>query len=257
MDDDDELNFERYGLDEDDLYEAEPDIEKINNDEVPASFKKLEAPVGLKYRTYVSHPYLKELRDSDFDTKSRVLIDFVSKDEDIQNLNIGSWLVLFHDESDISQKYLKTWVELAKTVGNDKCYLGHCNLTFEKRIYKNFLKLNNRDFINHPFAWAKFREAPFIMVYRDSWPQGFYNGSLFLDELVDFCIENVSNDTKEMSKTFVRRRDIREEILTRDKNILKDLALEKRRKREKEELKVEKEIDPSKQKIARSIDFLQ
>jgi hypothetical protein len=244
--------------DEDDLYENnKTDIERVDNDQIPEEFKEPDVLPELKYRTYVSYPYLKELRDSDFDIKSRSLIDFVSKDEDINNLNIGAWFVLFHDESTISQKYLKTWVELARVVRNDRCYLGHCNLTFEKKIYNNFLKLNNREYFNHPFSWAKYRESPFIMVYRDSWPQGFYNGTIYLEELVDYCIEEVANDTREISKEYVRRRDIRDEILSRDKTILRQLALDRSRARKKKERAIEKNIDPSQQKISRAIDFLQ
>ena len=243
-------------MDED--YESDNiDTEEINNNEVPEEFKAPDITPELLTRTYVNYPYLKELRDSDFDLKSRTLIDFVSKDEDISNLNIGAWFVLFHDESAASRKYLRIWTELARTIKNNRCYLGHCNITFEKKIYQNFVKLGDRDNVNHPFAWAKYREAPFMMVYRDSWPQGFYNGTVYLAELVDFCNEEVTNDMKEISKMFVRRTDLREEILMRDREILKQLSRERKIEREKKEKKEEKEIDTNNQKISRGVDFLE
>lgn len=257
MDEENQVNDYDLGpdTDEEDYEVDEPEVENINNNEVPLEFKEPDVAPKLRSRVYVNYPYLKELRDSDFCLKSRTLIDFNIKDVDINNLNVGAWFVLFHDESAASQKYLRVWLELARIVRNDRCYLAHCNLAFEKKIYKNFLALGDRNNINHPFAWAKYREAPFMMVYRDSWPQGFYNGTIYLQELIDFCAEEVANDNRELSKMFVRRRDIQEEIITRDRAILRQIAVERKKARELQEKEKEKEIDPSRQKIARAVDF--
>lgn len=244
-------------MSDEDYEDDNVDIQEVNNNEIDDEFKEPDITPQLLTRTYINYPYLKELRDSDFDLKSRALIDFVTKDEDINNLNVGAWFVLFHDESPVSQKYLRVWSELARIIKNNRCYLGHCNLSFEKKIYQNFVKLGNRDYVNHPFSWAKYRETPFMIVYRDSWPQGFYNGTIYLAELVDFCNEEVANDTKEISKLFVRRRDLREEILMRDRVILKQITQERKLEREKKEREEEKTIDTSRQKISRGVDFLE
>lgn len=254
--DEDEEDEDDYEPEEDEEYEIEkPEDEEVNNNEVPIEFKPDIAP-KLIARLYVNYTYLKELRDSDFDLKTRTLIEFNKNDEDIVNLNKGAWFVLFHNQNNVSQNYLKLWIELSRTVRNETCYLAHCNLDFEKKIYQNFITLGDKENINNPYYWARYREAPFMLVYRDGWPQGFYNGTMYLDELVDFCKFQVPEDLVSLPKDFKSRTDLRESILNRDRLILKQLALEKRKKREIMEREQEMKVNPTEQKISRAVDFI-
>lgn len=252
----DTTDTEEENLLSDGEYETpEVDVTKVNNNEIPVSFKEPKISPELIARLYINYPYLKELRNEDFNIKSRTLIDFKEMDEDGAAINKGAWFILFHDQSATSQKYLRAWIELARTIGNNSCYLGHCNLNFEEKIKNNFIKLGDKEYINHPFSWAKLVETPFLMVYRDSWPQGFYNGTMFLEELVDFCVEIVKNDNFEITKKFTRRKNIRDEVIARDKKLLRAITLEKAKEREEKEKEKEKEIDTRTQKIARGVDF--
>ena len=206
-------------------------------------------------RQYIQYPFLKEFKDSDFDLKSKTLIDFKTIDDEGKTINEGNWLVLFCDESEVSSKYLKMWTKLAQAIKDTKCYIGFCNLSFENRVLKAFQTLDNPIYINHPYYWARFIESPFIVVYRDSWPQGFYNGGLFFTDLVNFCTFTVANSTIDVSKEHYRRPELLEELRTRESQILKELMQEERAEKQKEDREIMKQVDPRNQVIAHAVDF--
>jgi hypothetical protein len=148
----------------------------------------------LLNRTYIDYPYLIELRDEDFKTDSDTKI----------NLNIKNiekpYFVLFIDQTPESQRYLKMWLKMAEEIKNEYCILSFCNLTFEKKIDKNFKELSRISNIAHPFYWARYQRLPFALVYRDGWPVGFYNGGFDFQLIISFCITVVPDFTKEVEK---------------------------------------------------------
>ena len=243
------------------LEEQEPDVDTndldiipVKQEEAPPELEKVEENINpdIKTRVYISYPYLKELLSDDFNINEPTMIDLVRKEE-----NSGYWFVLFMDESVQGRNFLQLWLELAQIVKNDYVKMAYCNLTFEKEIFKKFRELGKVENLDHPFAWAKFLEVPFMMVYRNFWPQGFYNGPMSQKAIVDFIMLKANNGLIEIEKTHPRRRDFSGQIFQSEKKLEVEELREKAKEEDKKKQEELKEIDPRTQQVTHGVNFLE
>ena len=187
------------------------------------------------------------------------MIDLARDQTEIKN-NDGYYFILFMDESASGKEYLQRWLELAQIAKNDYCKLAYTNLSFEEKILDNFKKLARIENLNHPFYWAHFIEVPFMMVYRNYWPVGFYNGPKNQSALMDFIVKDVYEGLIPISKEHYNRRDneqnLKEEILESERKIEARTLHERALEEDKEEKEKIKEIDPKTQEILEGIKYL-
>ena len=160
-------------------------------------------------RTYIDYKYLREFGNDDFNINSRTFIDllYCEDDEKLKEItkdNLRPYFILFMaDSNKASKNYLNVWLQLAQEIKDDKCYLGFCNLDYEIAVKGVFKLLSDQP--DHPYFWARFLEVPFMMVYRDGFPQGFYNGSIDLKSLTEFCTDYVSLKGAQIDKRHLLR----------------------------------------------------
>jgi hypothetical protein len=242
------------------IQQQEPEVEKDDLDIVPIKEEEVPPEVvepiptpDIKTRIYVDYPYLREFLTKDFDVNEPTMIDLIRDDEN----NVGYWFILFMDESVSGRNRLQEWLELSQIVKNDYCKLGYCNLTFEKGIFARFRELGKVENLNHPFAWAKFLEVPFMMVYRDHWPQGFYNGPMSQKSVVDFIMLKAGNGLIEIEKDHPRRRDFSGQIFQSEKKLEEVELREKAKEEDKKKQEELKEVDPRTQQVSRGVNFLE
>ena len=228
---------ELLGEEEPELIKEKPEIVSVQPKEQPQEIR-LPAPTpDIKTRIYANYPYLKEFTDKDFNIDQATLIDlnrdFFKKD---------FWFIVFIDESEVGKEFLQRWLELAQFIKEDYLKLGYCNLTFEKKIFNNFKELGRIENINHPFSWAKYVQVPFMLIYRNSWPQGFYSGEIKQQNLINYIIDEASNPLVILSKENIRRKN--NIVIRNEKKLEKEFKEEDLRnkayqedKKRKEELK--------------------
>lgn len=227
----------------------------VDPQEFDEKYQLREPEPKVTLRSYISYEYLKEFYQGDFDLNSKTLINLLTTDTEQKPVNTGNWLILFCDESKVSKKYLKTFLTLAQQTKDYNCNLGFCNILFEKEISNNFKKLADNDNVSHPFRWARYTECPFVMVYREGWPQGFYNGGLYYAELVNFCIDVVQKQEVEVSHKHERSKEMIKSLIARETKILEDLKREDKVTYKREEKRENKKIDPRQQTVAHAVEF--
>jgi len=241
-----------------------PELNKEDLNVVPVNIDKITPevnippppPPDIKTRTYVDYIFLKEFLEKDFNLDQATLIDLKRKNEQGQDINQNTWFIVFIDESNRGKKFLQTWLELAQIVKSDYLNLGFCNLTFENKVFENFKKLSLLENINHPFNWAKFTEIPYMMVFRNRWPEGFYNGPMNQLALVDFIATKASDALIKLDTKHPRRVDFSNQIFESEKRLEKEELREKAKKEDQKRKEDLKEIDPSKQEISEGVNFL-
>ena len=247
------------------LESQDPDINKDDLDVIPIKQEEVPEKIDeeeninpdIKTRLYINYPYLRELVSDDFDLEGPNLIDLKRKNKKGESINGGYWFILFMDESVQGRNYLQLWLELAQIVKNDYCKMAYCNLTFEKEIFKNFRELGKVENLNNPFVWAKFLEPVYMLVYRDHFAQGFYNGSNNQKELVDFIMQKAGNGLIEIEKNHVRRKDLSNQIDRSEKRLEESELREKAKEENKKKEEKIKEIDPRTQQVSQGVNFLE
>lgn len=167
--------------------------EEIPRDEFHDTYEPIIKP-EIYTRTIYKYPYLTELRDKNFETKSLTRINLSREYRE------RPMFVLFVDEDPKSQVYVKIWLKISEEIKDQYCDMAYCNLTFEEKVKDGFKELSKINNISHPFYWARFRRTPFALVYRDGWPQGFYNGLFYYQELITFSTQVVPDLTREIEK---------------------------------------------------------
>lgn len=178
-----------------------------------------EEPVFIT-RSYIKYNYLRELKDNDFDLENKSLITLVIDEEHEENKE-PHFILFMKESNENSKKYLQQFLNLAKAIKNDKCEIAFVNLEFEEKILENFKKLGTKECIDHPYCWARFTETPFIMVYRDGWPQGFYNGSVNPKNMSDFCTDVVSVIGSKVPKEHAERSYLSDQVFFDEGNMLR------------------------------------
>lgn len=238
---------------------------QMDRSEFFESYEPVVAP-KLKKRTYIDYIYLQELGDSDFDVDKPTMINLItaipySGMEKMEGSPLQSdrpYFILFVDQSPESQKYLQMWLKMAETVKNEYCVMAYVNLTFQKKIDQNFKTLSRKSMSSHPFYWARYQpsgEAPYALVYRDGWPQGFYNGGFFFQDMLSFIVSVVSDPSAEVDKFQKIRPSYLTSLRKREMELM--ASLESEREEEKQAMEREKlrEFDPREQVIAHAVGF--
>jgi hypothetical protein len=118
---------------------------------------------------------VKRLRESDF------LLD---TDDLIRTRWDDCLVVLFYSENSESFNLTKIWGLVAAQVAGP--IFAACNCISEKRVAEAFTRLNMSE--DHPHRWASLSQFPFILVYRQGWPQAFYNGERSVSAIADWAL---------------------------------------------------------------------
>lgn len=246
------------------ILEKVPELDKEDLNVVPIDPEKITQeitvppppPPVIKTRTFIDYIFLKEFLEKDFNTNQATLIDLKRKDDEGNPINKNTWFIVFMDESTRGKEFLQIWLEISQIVKSDYLNLGFCNFTFENKVFESFKKLNLLENINHPFQWAKFIEIPFMLVYRNSWPEGFYNGPMNQQALIDFIMTKASDSLIKLEKEHPRRVDFKNQIYESEKRLEEENLREKAKKEDEKKKEELKEIDPRKQEISKAVDFL-
>ncbi len=203
----------------------------------------------LLTRTYIDYPYLTELRDSDFETKSLTMINLSAE------FSEKPQFVLFIDQEPESQRYLKMWLKVAEQTKSENCDMAFCNLRFEKGVEKSFKELGKIYNISHPFYWARYQAMPFAIAYRDGWPQGFFNGGFYFPEIVTFASQKIPDPTVDLDKFQKIRPGIMSSLRKREMELMEELD----RERMMENAVIDKEklesLDTRSQVVAHAVGF--
>lgn len=93
-------------------------------------------------------------------------------------------VVLFYAENRESKNVVKVWAEAASQVAG--AVPAACNLASEKRVAEFFTRLSSD--ANNPYHWAGLQQIPFILTFRDGYPQAFYNGDRSVVNFVDYML---------------------------------------------------------------------
>lgn len=238
------------------LAEQNPEVEKEDLNIVPV--KPEEAPEevifpaptpDIKTRIYTNYLFLKEFTDEDFNTEQPTLIDLKRENLKKEKINDGFWFIVFIDETQIGRQFLQLWLELAQIVKVDYLNLGYCNLTFQKNIFNAFKELGKIENIDHPFAWSKFVEIPFMLTFRNHWPQGFYNGPIGQQSLVNYIMDEASDPLVILDKKHPRRLNFQNQIFESEKRLVAEDLKEKAKKEDEKRKEELKNIDPRTQEI--------
>ena len=143
-----------------------------------------EDRLNLQTRTYINSRNVREITSNDF-LDNNMKIELKIK---------KCIIILFYTENTLSKEYLNSWIKLSKNAPGP--LYGCINCLVERSIPTKFSDLNNE--INHPLHWAGVKRYPFILVYRDGWPQAFYNGHHNEFSLTEYCLTTAcNNDYKE------------------------------------------------------------
>jgi hypothetical protein len=124
--------------------------------------------------TYVR---VRELQPDDYYLGSRTPTMLKSKDTTI---------ILFYLPSDPTSVDLKDiWAQLSVEVGGVS--FAACNGSRQTEIMKAYVETGGNP--DHPLFPFRVSGFPTIMVYRQGWPQAFYNGDRSYDQLLAYALE--------------------------------------------------------------------
>lgn len=92
--------------------------------------------------------------------------------------------VLFHDNGQESLDLLKV-IRLSAERSNGPIFAA-CNCEDQPGVANAFYALNHKP--DHPFYPFALKGYPFILVYRNGYPQAFYNGARTVNDLSNFTL---------------------------------------------------------------------
>ena len=203
----------------------------------------------LLTRTYIDYPFLREMRDRDFQTHTETMINLYPEYKEKPHF------ILFIDQEPESQRYLRMWLKITEEIKSEFCDMAFCNLRFETEVEKSFRELGKISNISHPFHWARLQRIPFAIAYRDGWPQGFYNGGYFYPEIIKFASTQVPDVTVQLEKFQKFKPNAIDSIRRREMELLEDLDKERQYENEVITQKKLQEIDTRHQVIAHAVGF--
>lgn len=120
---------------------------------------------------------VKELQPDDFYLGSRTPTMLKSRDVT---------LVLFYEFGDEESEQLKDiWAALSIQLAGIQ--FAAVNGSRQREIMKAFVETGGDP--DHPLFPFKINGFPTIIVYRDGWPQAYFNGERSYDTLMAFCLE--------------------------------------------------------------------
>lgn len=143
------------------------------------------------YQSFTPAP-VKVLTESFFWVDSREKISLKTDDPT---------LVLFYDSSPESNALQNIFLDAAKLVGRNPIFAA-VDLNTNPMISTNlgWLRINN----DHPLSWVGTGFTPFIVVYRNTYPQAFYNGPPEAEALREYAI-TYAGQPLYYEKTFTRK----------------------------------------------------
>ncbi len=127
-----------------------------------------------------TRPEIKILSDSDFMLETEYKLTLRDKD---------CCLVLFHDNQYLSVELVKLWQQIANIVAGPKFMI--CDLVINRNIAN---AMSSSPYIqSNPFSWISTVKIPVIIVYRQGFPQGAYNGIISVDNLISYASKTACN----------------------------------------------------------------
>lgn len=163
-----------YGLPEDVTYtylEPKQFMDPLDN--------KHEIENVTTTRFFISSKYIRELTHKDFNLREDTYIRLNRENKDCM-------LIFFYNETLESKRLAHVWANVSRNAPGP--VYGCVNLSNELDISKTFNKLNYEP--DHPFHWASLKQVPFVLVYRNTWPQAFYNGDFSTQSLINYSLNN-------------------------------------------------------------------
>jgi hypothetical protein len=117
---------------------------------------------------------IQNLEDNDFELSGSIKIMLKIK---------RCLIVLFYTDNTESNNVADIWQEVGQQgVGN---VFAACNLRINQKIADAFNELNMK---NTSLHWAALKTVPFILVYQNGYPIGFYNGDRAVQPILDFSM---------------------------------------------------------------------
>lgn len=107
---------------------------------------------------------IKNLKEKNFALDSKDLVTLKFDDVILVLLDTGG-------EDDYSKALRDNFIEAGKRAVGP--VFAICNLKCETSVASAFMRIRGN--LNHPFNWTA-GDFPYILVYRDGWPQAIYNG---------------------------------------------------------------------------------
>jgi hypothetical protein len=117
---------------------------------------------------------VKQLTQDDFELESDAPIKLRYK---------SCMIVLFYNNNIESQNLLQIWNTAGKQVVGP--IFASIDLNKNKLLAQAFTNLNME---NSSLHWAALKTMPFIIVYQNRWPVGFYNGERTVQDLIDYSL---------------------------------------------------------------------
>ena len=134
----------------------------------------MEEPSSIEKLTIVKSKKINTIKDEDFG-------------EGVNLLFKDTIVICFYGEDRDSQFVLQKFVSAADI--SEGINFGVVNLDYDTNIKKKFIALDSED---HPHYWVRYTATPFILTYREGFPQAFYNGEFNVNTL-KFYFENMSH----------------------------------------------------------------
>ena len=92
-------------------------------------------------------------------------------------------IILFYNNNIESNNLVQLWNTAATQVAGPT--FASINLMNNRALAKAFTNLNMK---NSALHWAGLRTMPFILVYQNRWPIGFYNGERTVQDFIDYSL---------------------------------------------------------------------
>lgn len=127
-------------------------------------------------QTLFAQDAVKQLTSADFTVNKQSRIKLVYED---------CYLILFYGNNQESDDLLQVWQSAAAQVAGP--IFASVNLFTEKAVATAFTQIRSES--DNPLNWAGLRGIPFILVYRQGWPVGFYNGPRETETIIDYSLE--------------------------------------------------------------------
>ena len=132
-------------------------------------------PSSITHYTIISDSNVKMLRSKDFNLDSSEKISIKDK---------GCTIILFYIENQESKDLLQVWITAARQTAGAQ--FAAVNLSLDKDIATAFQQLESQ---GSPLRVFSLKAYPAIIVYRNSWPSGFYNGERSADQIANFALD--------------------------------------------------------------------
>lgn len=112
--------------------------------------------------------------------------DFLLSNRELITLkSLDCIIILFHTDNKESKDLFNIFQDCASKSSGIK--FGECNVIINGEIGKSFIAL--KGMCDHPFNWVSVNQYPFILTYREGWPQAFYNGLRTSNDIINYSLQ--------------------------------------------------------------------